>query len=247
MRIAVIADIHGNIDALEAVLADMARHRVESAINLGDHVSGPLAAARTADRLVDLDFPTIRGNHDRWLTTQAASALGPSDRVAAAELTDPHRAWLAALPATLVIDGQIFACHGTPTSDTTYWTEHVASDGSVQLKSEAEISEIATGLEMPVILCGHTHIPRLVRLAGGGLLVNPGSVGLAGYLDDQPVPHAMQTGSPHARYAVLEHMADVGWDVTYRSVPYDSEAMAELAEAGGRAEWARALRTGWVR
>ncbi|MCA8929406.1 MAG: metallophosphoesterase family protein, partial [Alphaproteobacteria bacterium] len=67
MRFAAIADIHGNLDALEAVLADIAVQGIGDVVNLGDHVSGPMLAAGTADRLMALDFTTIRGDQDRRL------------------------------------------------------------------------------------------------------------------------------------------------------------------------------------
>ena len=65
MRFAAIADVHGNIAALEAVLADIAALGITDVVNLGDHVSGPLEAARTADLLMARDFPSIRGDQDR--------------------------------------------------------------------------------------------------------------------------------------------------------------------------------------
>ena len=65
VRFAAIADIHGNLDALEAVLADIAREGITDVVNLGDHVSGPMEAAKTADLLRAQDFVTIRGDQDR--------------------------------------------------------------------------------------------------------------------------------------------------------------------------------------
>ena len=65
MKFAVISDIHGNLLALQAVLADIARQGIEQTVNLGDILSGPLQPAETADLLMAQDFPTIRGNHER--------------------------------------------------------------------------------------------------------------------------------------------------------------------------------------
>src|ERR1041384_2820505 len=67
MRIAVVADIHGNVRALRAVMDDLKQVAPDRVINLGDTVSGPLEAAETADVLISLAWTTIRGNHDRWL------------------------------------------------------------------------------------------------------------------------------------------------------------------------------------
>ena len=76
--------------------------------------------------------------------------------------------------------------------------------------------------------------------------MNPGSVGLPAYDDDLPYPHKMEAGSPHARYAILQFTGDE-WRVTFRHVPYDHEAMAELARRNGQPELASALATGWIR
>ncbi len=67
MRIAVVADIHGNVRALRAVMDDLKQVAPDRVVNLGDCVSGPLEAAETADVLISLAWTTIRGNHDRWL------------------------------------------------------------------------------------------------------------------------------------------------------------------------------------
>ena len=246
MRFAAIADVHGNALALSAVLADIQRMGVDQVVNLGDHVSGPLAAARVADLLMECDFPSIQGNCDRALFAVAAANLGPSDKAANAQLTPRHRAWLQAMPPTLVFRDEVFLCHGTPASDTTYWLERVTADGVVRMASHAEIDVEAKGCNYPLILCAHTHIPRAVRLKDGRMIVNPGSVGLPAYDHDIPVPHVMETGTPDARYAILEK-AGADWSVAFRQVRYDNVAMATMARAAGRAEWASALATGWAR
>lgn len=246
-RFAVIADIHGNSDALAAVLADIDALCIETIINLGDHLSGPLAARETVDMLMAREMISIRGNHDRWLVEQPVAEMGPSDRVAFEQLEAQHLAWLCDLPASLSLaDGQIFICHGTPTSDTTYWLETVTATGDVVLRGRDEIEAEAEDIAASLILCGHTHTPRVVRLSDGRQIINPGSVGCPGYDDDQPVPHSVQTGTPNASYAVIED-SSLGWQVTFRSIPYDTTRMASLAGQAGRAEWAHAIRSGWLR
>jgi len=94
-----------------------------------------------------------------------------------------------------------------------------------------------------VVLCAHSHVPRVLRRSGGGLVVNPGSVGLAAYTDDQPYPHAMESGSPHARYAVLSH-TERGWTVEQVAVAYDWSRAAEAARERGRPDWAEWIETG---
>jgi hypothetical protein len=86
---------------------------------------------------------------------------------------------------------------------------------------------------------------RVMRLGDGRLVVNPGSVGLQAYDDEHPHPHVVENASPHARYALLTRSA-LGWQVDLRSVPYDHEAAALLADANRRPDWADALRTGFV-
>ncbi|KAB2657444.1 metallophosphoesterase family protein [Brucella tritici] len=244
-RFAVISDIHGNSDALAAVLADIDALQIETIINLGDHLSGPLAARETADMLMAREMICIRGNHDRWLVEKSLAEMGPSDRVAREQLGDRHIEWLRAMPASRALaDGRIFICHGTPSSDTTYWMEKVTANGDVVLRSRDEIEAEAENIAASLILCGHTHTPRVVRLGDGRMLVNPGSVGCPGYDDDQPVPHIVQTGNPNASYTVIEQTGS-GWQITLRNVPYDTARMVQMAENNGRAEWARVVRSGW--
>src|SRR6185295_7747530 len=104
MRIAVLADIHGNLRALEAVRADLAKRSPDVIVNLGDHVSGPLQAAATADLLMGQSYIHIRGNHDRQLLARPPADMGLSDRAAHGQLNDRHLAWLATLPATQALD-----------------------------------------------------------------------------------------------------------------------------------------------
>jgi predicted phosphodiesterase len=246
-RFAAIADIHGNSDALAAVLADIDHLGVMRIVNLGDHVSGPMAARETMDMLMSCDMISISGNHDRWVVAKPLPEMGRSDRAARSQLDDRHVDWLRALPATRTLaDGAIFLCHGTPSSDTSYWTETVGADGAVSLRAADEIEAEAHEVSSSLILCAHTHMPRILRLSGGRLLVNPGSVGCPAYEDDEPVPHVVETGNPNASYAILEK-GRLGWQVTVRSIPYDTSRMAGLAEAAGRLEWARAVGTGRVR
>jgi predicted phosphodiesterase len=243
MRIAAISDIHGNLAALDAVLADIARRDVDRIVNLGDILSGPLDPAGTADRLIALDLPTIRGNHERQLLTLERAAMGVSDAHTAPLLGDAHRAWLTALPATMRLEPDVLLCHGTPRSDLDYYLDHVDAAGA-RPATPAEI-DIRTGPETAaLILCGHTHVQRTHRRPGGQLIVNPGSVGLPAYDDDRPFPHVMESGTPQARYAIAERADDGRWTVESIAVDYDWETAARTAEARGRPDWAIALRTG---
>jgi predicted phosphodiesterase len=253
MKIAAISDIHGNLPALEAVLEDIEATGADVTVNLGDILSGPLWIAETADRLMALDLPTIAGNHERQVLTFPREKMCASDAFASERLTPAHRAWLAGLPKTLQLSDEVFCCHGTPDNDLINFLETVvpgfsgpASPGlrtATIDEAEQRAGDAMRGVAHSVILCGHTHIPRVMRLSDGRLVVNPGSVGLQAYDDDHPHPHIVENGSPHASYAVLTRKP-AGWQVELRRVPYDHERAARRADDGRRPEWARALRTG---
>jgi putative phosphoesterase len=247
MRIAVLADIHGNVRALRAVMDDLTQIAPDRVLNLGDTVSGPLEAAETADVLISLAWTTIRGNHDRQLLDRPADQMGRSDQAAARELKNHHSAWLSTLDATAEVE-DLLLCHGTPDSDTTYLLETVEPDGRVRIATQAEVARRLDGTSAKVVLCGHSHLARIVVLEDGRVIVNPGSVGLPAYTDTEPVRHSMEMGAPFARYAVLERRkASEPWQVSFRVVPYDWNAAAARASAKGREDWAHCLRTGFVK
>ena len=116
------------------------------------------------------------------------------------------------------------------------------ADGAV---AEA-VATPRSGLSAALILCGHTHMPRAMAVAGGPLVVNPGSVGLPAYDDEHPLPHVIECGSPHARWAIVERDDAGAWHVQLRLTPYDWATAAARAEANGRGDWADALATGVV-
>ena len=118
MKLAAIADIHGNCVALEAVLADIAALGISDVVNLGDHLSGPLEAQRTADLLIARGFPSIRGDQDRVLAELGPA--GASRRMDHKQLEQKHLDWLANLPPTLRYRDDIFLCHGSPNSDAAF-------------------------------------------------------------------------------------------------------------------------------
>lgn len=249
-RIAVLSDIHGNLPALEAVRAEIGREGVDLVVNLGDIVSGPLWPRETAACLRALDWPTISGNHERQLLTPPANRLGAADAFARARLGEDDLRWLAALPATLDLGDGIWCCHGTPTSDLGYFLESVTPDldrnGSpgVRAATAAEVAERLGSIAAPLVLCGHTHMPRAMQ-SGSTLVVNPGSVGLPAFDDNHAHTHRMETGSPHARWTIVERGA-FGWQVQQRLTAYDWHAAARQAEAAGRGDWADALLSGRV-
>ena len=234
MKVAIISDVHGNRLALEAVLDDIAREGVDATLNLGDLVTGPLEPNWTADILMDLDIPTVRGNHDRVLIEKTPDELGPIDRFAQEQMETRHRIWINDLPATMSLLDDVFLCHGTPTSDEDPWLDGWWEGRKVTTPDEAYVTAKAEGFDFPVLLCGHTHIPKAVRLKDGRLIVNPGAVGLQ-----------LNHGSPDARYATIERR-DGKYYPSFHAVPYDHFAAARQAEANGFPQWRNALVTGWV-
>lgn len=242
MRIAVMSDIHGNLWALDAVLADITRRNVDVTVNLGDILSGPLLPAETAERLMALGLPTIRGNHERQVLEHDPARMGASDLWAHQHIAPAQRGWIASLPASMRLQDDVLMVHGTPGSDLVYWMETVDPAGQ-RAASYAEVLERAGDAQASLILCGHTHVPRSVLLDDGRLVVNPGSVGLQAYDDVLPYPHKAENGTPHARYAVVERTAG-GWTVEQYAVAYDGNAAAEVAQRHGRPDWAFALLTG---
>lgn len=244
MRIAVIADAHGNLRALEAVRSDIRRHSPDVVVNLGDHLSGPLQAAATADLLMESGYIQIRGNHDRQLLDRPPEKMGPSDRAAFGHLTTRHKTWLASLPATQMLGERILLCHGTPSDDLEYLLEEIHQK-EAHVASPERIRRRLGATKVAVVLCGHSHIPRIVSAEGGVTAVNPGSVGLPAYDDTEPSLHYMETGSPHARYAILDEEAGA-FRVHFVAVEYDWEAASREAAAEHRPDWACALRTGYA-
>jgi diadenosine tetraphosphatase ApaH/serine/threonine PP2A family protein phosphatase len=246
MRFAAIADVHGNYLALEAVIADIRAQGIAEIVDLGDMASGPLDARRTMDALMALDAVHVLGNHDRYLIDRPPEKMSSWDRPAHAQLDASHLDWLRTVSPTLVFREKVFLCHATPANDQAYWLETVLPDGTVQMASLEAIEKAAAGITQRLVLCGHTHVARAVRLGDGRLIVNPGSVGLPGYRDTHPYPHVIEAGTPDARYAILE-LVDGSWRVAFRHVPYDHDAMAALAHHNGQSELASALATGWIR
>jgi len=244
--IAVLSDIHGNVRALDAVVADIARRGVERIVNLGDCLYGPFDPVPVAKRLMAADWPTVSGNEDRILVEAAAGQqVSRTARLTLERLRSDHLDWLARLPQTFSLDDRTIAFHGAPTDDTQYLLSRPTDDGTMRAATEIEIVEQLGPADRPVILCGHDHLPRAVQLEDGRTIVNPGSVGLPAYTDDRPIPHRVENGTPHARYAIVQ-WDDATPQAELIAVPYDWNAAAATAAANGFPDWAHWLRTGRV-
>lgn len=244
MRVAVLSDIHGNADALQAVLTDVQRRAPDAIVNLGDCFSGPLEVARTYELLSGAGVAaTVRGNHDRALLDPGA--MDGWDRMAAPAVTPAMRDWIATLPPTATL-GDLFLCHATPQDDTGYWLDAYTDDGEARRADLGSIEAKAAGIVGRVLLCGHTHVARMLHLPDGRLLVNPGSVGSPGYVDDAPrTTRRVSAGTPAASYATLDRIRGI-WTASLHLVPYDTAPAVALARARGADDWVRALSTGWI-
>jgi predicted phosphodiesterase len=168
-------DIHGNVEALEAVLADPRAARADAVLVGGDAVPGPFARG-TLDRLDGLDVPVhwIRGNGEREVAEAVGAPEPPEDDLAArtaalsaAELGDERARALAELPLTVELDGVLY-CHASPRRD-----DEMLTRLSTGERWAAALAGVAGGL----VVGGHTH-QQDDRAVGGVRFVNAGSVGL---------------------------------------------------------------------
>ncbi len=184
MIVAALYDIHGNIAALDAVLADVRLERVDAVVVGGDVAWGPFPA-ETVERLMGLDGTVrlVRGNCDREMVEAfdaGASAGSVADAAAesvaawaAERLTRVQRDFLASFEPTATLDveglGRTLFCHATPSSDEARFT---------RLTPAAEVADLLGDVEAGVVVCGHTHM-QFERRVGPTRVVNAGSVGFA--------------------------------------------------------------------
>jgi putative phosphoesterase len=211
MRVAALYDIHGNLPALEAVLADVRRAEVDRIVIGGDVLPGPMPR-ETLDRVLDLAPPTefIRGNGDRVVldcsggvdSREVPEEFREVIRWNAAQLSERHRAALAAWPATTRLNlpgiGATLFCHATPRNDTEIFTRSTRDE---------MLAPIFAAEEAAIVVCGHTHM-QFDRRIGATRVVNAGSVG-------------MPFAAPGAYWLLI------GSDVQLRHTSYDLERAAQ--------------------
>ena len=207
--VAALYDIHGNLPALEAVLAEVPDDA--TIVVGGDICAGGGQASETLTRLRELGGRVVwvRGNADRELTPGEAG-LAPQEVVEAArsKLNEEEIAFLHQLPATQRIAGVLY-CHASPRNDLDIFTERTP---------EERIAFLFEGLDVPVVVCGHTHM-QFERTVAGVRVINAGSVGMP--YEDEP-----------GAYWLL--------DLVHRRTPYEGaqlqatreEALAEFTERG---------------
>ncbi len=237
MRLAVVSDIHGNLRALDAVHARLKDSSPDIIVNLGDCLSGPLWPEETAQYLIAENWPTVRGNHDRALAETSVPDLEEVDSFTHQCLSTASLQWISALPISLRLPPEILLCHGSPEDDEVFLLEEDGGDHFYP-SNEAQIAQKLGKTDAGLILCGHTHTPRVVLMSGQTIL-NPGSVGV------QAFPGLTVTGSPHARFAIATHEKGE-WTFTHHVVAYDWNEAARRAEAAGFASWSHGLLTGYA-
>jgi predicted phosphodiesterase len=218
MRLAVLADIHGNLPALEAVAADLEEQAPDAVVLAGDQVNRCPWSGEVLDLIDDRQWPAIAGNHD-WIVSVLATPASPpifADRVRYADfwhtwasLTPEHFEILAGLPFERVLryeDGpSIRLLHGL--KDNPF-------EGFTAEMSDARIAKLLGGIDEPVVISAHTHVP-LARQVGRQVVYNPGSVGM---------PY---NGDPRAQYLLLDGDGS-RWLPTFRQVDYDRERVRKV-------------------
>jgi putative phosphoesterase len=244
MKIAVLSDIHSNVFALEAVIHNAKKHSVDLMANLGDILYGPIAPKSTYELLNEHEFITISGNQDRQIfeATPGEINSNPTMQFILNDLGSEPLNWLKSLPFDKQVNDDIYLCHGTPTNDLIYLLEDV-SGGYARLRTDNEITTLLAGQKTELVCCGHTHTARAITLNNGQTIINPGSVGLPAYTDNEPVVHSMESFSNHASYSIVEKI-NGKWHIQNVKVPYNFELAVKESKNRNRTDWAHFLTTG---
>jgi putative phosphoesterase len=209
MRIAALADVHGNVPALEAVLADVERERVDAIVFCGDLTWGP-QPRETLALVRSLQLPThfVRGNCDRYVGVE----LEGRGAWIAEQHDDDERAFVNGFPPTVPFEvdglGATLFCHGSPRNDEECVTERTPPE---------RVHEFMAGVDARVVVTGHVHV-SYDRIVDGIRMLSPGSVGLP------------FEGPPGAYWALL------GPDVEHRRTDYDLERAVGAYRASGLPE-----------
>lgn len=222
LRIAVLADIHGNLPALEAVLADLAELAVDEVLVGGDLVGRGPEGRAVVHRIADLGWRGVRGNHEDYLLAFSERRVDPewltapewaASRFMAAELDDFARAYAAQLPLSIASERapHLRLVHGTPRSN---------NEGLGPWSSDGELAASLDAVAEPLLVCAHTH-RSFERAVSTGRVVNVGSVGLPFNRD------------PRAQYGVFTVFPDGHTEVELRRVPYDRRETLERYRATG--------------
>jgi predicted phosphodiesterase len=233
MRLGLISDLHGNLPALEAVLAELERDGVERIVCLGDVAVGP-RPSETLNRVRTLGCPVVMGNWDAAFVGQLPAANDELSQLLNEiniwwrdQLSDEDLEFTRTFVPTLELelDGTGALCfHGSPRS---------YDDWLFATTPDDEVEAMLDPRRPPLLVGGHTHI-QLARRFDRSLIVNPGSVGLP-FLDSWPKRVRI---APWAEYAVVE-AGEGRLQVDLRRAPFDVASYLEQSRASGmpHAEW----------
>lgn len=223
MRLAFVADIHGNLPALEAVLADLQQQRPDAVYLVGDQVNRCPWNNEVIALVTDLGWPAVAGNHDLIIGMINTPQNRPpfTNRVrfptlwwTQAQLTEAHLTTLRQWPEelTVTLDGlpAIRVVHGVPGN---------AYVGILPEDSDEKIRHFLTGMAEPILVCGHIHRP-LERTVDQWQVFNGGSVG---------IPY---NGDPRAQYLLLDAVGQQ-WVPTFRRVEYDHSPIPQAFITSG--------------
>jgi len=240
LRIGLIADIHGNVVALEAVLTELAREPVDRLICLGDVAAIGPHPREVIARLRTLGCPVTMGNTDAWLFAPPTLA-GASERVRlmldithwnAQQLSTDDLAYVRAFPLTVEIaldDGGLLLCyHGSPRS---------FDDVLAATTPDQEVARLLAGVQATVLVGGHTHI-QMVRRYEDVHLINVGSVGLPGVTEGSPELPRPPAEVRWAEYGIL-HVGGGHLGIDLRRTALDIAAVRQAARDTGmpHADW----------
>jgi putative phosphoesterase len=233
VRVGLISDIHGNLPALDAVIADLEREGVDEIVCLGDVAVGP-QPAETLARVKELDCRGIMGNWD-------AAFLGempePKDKIGErlveigewwrSYLSDADREFMASFETRLELDlgsTPVLFFHGSPKS---------YDDWIFATTPDEELRPMLDNVEQRVLVGGHTHV-QMIRRYLETVIINPGSVGLP-FREWWPRPIRI---SPWAEWGILEG-EDGRLSMDLRRTPFDVDAFLKLSLSSGmpHAEW----------
>jgi len=227
MRVALIADIHGNLAALEAVLTAIAGERPDQIVCLGDVAATGPQPVETLRRLRELGCPVVMGNTDADLieprdappfaaepAADDARRIAEIDRGCAAQLDETDRAYLASFGPTVGVelgpDLRLPCSHGSPRSFDNIVAATTPDD---------ELDAMLAGHDAALFAGGHRHV-RMLRDHRGRTVINPGSVGLAYEIR----PDGSVRVPPWAECAVVAADAVDNVGIAFRRLPYDREA-----------------------
>lgn len=229
MKIAIISDIHGNDEALTAVLEDIKVHKCDKIFCLGDLALAGPEPSKVVNKIKEMlkqdNFLLIQGNTDEKLGTydkefeekleKIIPIMANAYRADLEELTDDDKEFLANLPEKMVVEEngvKIMLCHGSPRKN----DENITNDLTVE-----KVEEIVQDAEADVIFCGHTHVPCGYATNNGKTVVNAGSVGR---------PFAE---NPKACYAIINIQDNGDYEIEHRLIKYDFETAAKKIENRG--------------